>query len=165
MWISSLSSRAGDAVSASVLDDVERVVVGSSSVVEGEDSAPKSFSVLTRFFVESGLDVDPTGKSSSADRVPSFVIDGSLPADVEVLRTEIERLSVAFSCPEPMDVCFATISTVSEDGANTTAGPVYVAVQTEGRYCVLKTVIIFVKHCVLCKLLGWLDLAIFPYFW
>ena len=165
MRISSLSSGAGRDVSSSVLDDFERVAVGSSSVVEDEDSASKSRSVVTRFFVESVLDVDTTGKSSSADRVPSLATDGSLLVDVEVLRAEVQRLSVAFSCPEPADVCFATKTTVSEDGVTTTADPADVAVQTEGSYCVLKTVIIIVKHCVLCKLLGWLDLAIFPYFW
>ena len=56
---SSLASRAGGVIIASFLDEVERTAAGSSTVVEGEDSASESLSVVTRSVVELVLDVGP----------------------------------------------------------------------------------------------------------
>ena len=130
-----------------------RALAGSSIVVEGEDSASELPLAVTRWFVKSLLDVEPVVVPSSADHKLSVAAGGLLPADVEALGPEVERLSVSCSSPQPKDVCVGTTATVAEDGVIAAAGQVVLAVQTEGRLCVVTELSYQVKHCVLCKYL------------
>ena len=99
------------AVSATLSDNVEGAVSGSSTVVEGEDNASESISVVTCSVVESVLDVEPAGVPSSVNRVSSVAIGGSLSSNVNALGPQMERLSVTFLSPEPVGVCVRTTAT------------------------------------------------------
>ena len=129
-------SGAGGAVSASLLDDVERAVFGSSTIVGGKGSAPESIPVVTHSVVVSVLDVEPAGVSWSADRVPSVVFDVSLSVGVDAVGSKVERLCDASSSLEPVDVCIRTTATVPKDGVTAAAGAVDVAVRTESEKCI-----------------------------
>ena len=141
----SLLSVAGTAVSASVLDDVEKAVAGSSTIVEGRDSASESISVVTRSVVRLVLDVEASAAvvSSSTDPVPSVVASVSLLVDVDALVFEEEQLNATSSSPEPVDICVGTTANVVEDDG--TAGPVDVAIQTERWLCFLNECMDHVK--------------------
>ena len=98
-WPCSLYSGARSAVSASVLDDVERAVAGSATVMEDRDRELEPLTVVTRSVVESVVDFRPSGEtiSSSLDLGPYVVIGVFLLAKVDALGPEVERLSVASS--------------------------------------------------------------------
>ena len=127
------SGGARGAVNASVLDDVERAVTGSTTVVEGKEGALQSLSVMIRSVAELVLDVGPSSVavSSSVDPGPSIVPSGSLSAGEDTLRFKRERVSVTFSSPEPVDVCVGTTANVDEGIETTSVGTVDVGVQTE----------------------------------
>ena len=92
-----------DDCGASVLHDVERAIVGSSTVMEGRNNASESFSVATVSVVESVLDVESSGV------VVSFVVaSATMLADVDALRSQTEWLSVVSLTPEPVDICVGT---------------------------------------------------------
>ena len=120
--------------------------------------------MVTRSVIESFLDLEPSGVvvSSSADSGPSVVSSASSVVDVDMLCPEVEQLSVASWSPEPVDICVWTIAIVQEDDGTEAAGPVYVIVQTEVWMCVSNKLIDHVKRYLLCKVLRWLGLAIFP---
>ena len=112
---------AGGAVNASMFDDVERAITGSSTVVLW------SRSLVTRSVVESVPDFELSGvvASSSAGPVIFAVAVVSPSADVNAVWPKVERLSVA-SSPH---YC----------GKDVTAamGLVNAAVQSEGWLCFL----------------------------
>ena len=164
VWPSGLLSGAGGVISALLPDDVEEAVAGSSTVVEGEASASESLSVVTPSVVESVLDVAPAAVPSSVEQMSSVVVGVSPSAGVHALGPEVERLNVASLAPGPVDVCMGTAAIVVDDCITAAVGPIDVAVQTEGGLCVFNEHIDHVKDCVLCNTLGWLHLAILPYF-
>ena len=106
--------------------------------LEGEDSASESLSILTRSVVELVFDVEPAGVPLSVDRVPYFVVSGSLFAQVYALWPAVEQLRVASLSPVPVGVCLGSTANVVEDGVTAAGSPVVVAVQTKGGLCVLK---------------------------
>ena len=147
----------------SVLDEVERAAAGSSTVVEGEDSAAESLLVVTHPVLVSVLDVVSAAVPSSLDQVLSIVLGGSPSAAVDALGLEVERLNVASLSPGPVDICVDTAATVVVDACVTAAlGPGDVAVWTEGGLYVLNNIIDHVKPCVFCKIFIWLCFSPFP---
>ena len=153
---SSLVSGAGGVVSVSVLDVMERAAAGSSTVVEGEDSAAESLLVVTHPVLVSVLDVGPATVPSSLEQVLSIVLGGSPSAAVDVLRPEVERLNVASLSPGPVDICVDTAATVVNGCVTVAWGSVDVAVRTEGGLYVLNNLIDQVKPCVFFKKFIWL---------
>ena len=101
---SSLVSGSGGVVSASVLDKVKRAAAGSSTVVEGEDSASEVLLLVTRSVVESVLDVGLAAVPSSMEQVSSIVVGGSLSEAAKALRPKVERLKFASLSAGPLDV-------------------------------------------------------------
>ena len=79
---------------------------------------------------------------------------GALVADVDALGPGVERLSVAFSSPEPGSVCVENTAPVVRDCITTAANPVDVAVQTEGGLCCLTELIDRPIYFVLVLSLG-----------
>ena len=78
----SLVSGAGGIVSASVLDEVDRTAAGSSTAVEGEDSASEVLPLVTLSVVVSVLDVGSAAVLASVEQVSSIVVGGSSSAAV-----------------------------------------------------------------------------------
>ena len=138
--------------------------VSSSTVVESQNSASEELSAVTRSVVESMLDVEPAYMPSSLEQMSSVVNAGSPAATVDALGPEVERLSATFLSSKSADICVETVTTVEDGCVTVAAGPVVVAVQTEGGLCSLNELIDHVKHCVFCKLLRSLVLVIFPCF-
>ena len=153
---SCLISGAGGVVIASVVDEVERAAAGSSTVVEGEDSASESLSLVTRSVVESVLDVGTAAVQLSVEQVSSVAVAGSPSVAVDALGPEVERLSVASLSPGPVDICVETAATVVDGSVFVAAGPVDVTVQTDGGLYVLYEILDHVKYCVFCKIFSWL---------
>ena len=144
----SLVTDAGGVVNASVLVEVERA----STVVQGEDSASKVLSLVTRSVVESVLNVRPAAVPMSVEQLSSVVVSGSPFAAVDTLGPEVEQLSVVTLSPGPVDICVETAATAADGCVIVAAGPIHVSVQTDGGLHVLIKLIDRVKHCVLCKL-------------
>ena len=108
---SPVSSVAGF-VSASVLNNAERVAARSSTVVEGEDSASEALSMVTCCILDSLLDVGPAAVSSSVEPVSSVVIGGSPSATVDALGPIVDGLGVDSLSPGLVDNCLETAATV-----------------------------------------------------
>ena len=106
-------------------------------------------SVVTLSVVEPLLDVEPVVVPAAVELL------SDMNAHQPFLVSEVGRLIVASSSPGPLDVCVATVDTVTDDGVAAFVGPVDVAVQTEGGMCVLKELIDHVKQCVLMKISDW----------
>ena len=107
---SSLVSDAGGVVSVSVLDEVDRVAAGSSTVFEGDGSASEVLWLVTRSLVESFLDVRPPPPVPPS---VSPVVDSRSPSSVvDALGPEFGQLSVASLSPGPVDICLETAATV-----------------------------------------------------
>ena len=137
----------------SVLDEVEGAAAGSSTVVEGEDSASQALSLMTRSVVESVVDVGPAAVPLSLEQVSFVVVGGSPPAAVDALEPEVDRLSVASFSPGHVDICAETAANVVNVCVSVAAGPVDVTVQTEDGFYVLNELLDHVKIFALCKIL------------
>ena len=130
----SFCSRAGGAIHASELDNVERAVIESVIFLQVERSALESLSVVTRSLGVSVLEAVSSGVTVSclSDPGPSSVTGVSLSACVDALWSEVEWMSVAALPPEPVDICLETTFKFVEVDGTTDAGRINMGVQNEG---------------------------------
>ena len=126
----SLCSSAACVVSASLLDNVERAVTDSVVLLECEESASESLSLVSRSIVLLALDAELYGVfvPSSLNSEPSVAAGLPLSVNIDILGLDVERLSVAPSSPEPVNICAGTTVIVVKGDCTTAAGPVVVAV-------------------------------------
>ena len=116
---------------------------------------------MTRFVVESGLNVESSGVSVPTSTDPGQPVDTDsllkkpvfLSVDTDSLELEVEWQSVASSAPEPVYICLGTTANVVVGDRTAAAGAKDAVVQTECLLCALNGLIDQVKPYLLSKII------------